>query len=65
MGCAPQDGELHRVTLELKGPYPDDQFMMFKSELLAVIKKHGIRIRMITTDKDRGRRDPDEPSGKS
>ena len=59
MGCAPQDGELHRVTLELKGPMPDDKFALFKNELLAVLKKHGARIRMITTDTEGGRRSPD------
>jgi hypothetical protein len=34
--------------------------MTFKNDLLAVIKKHGARIRMITTDAERGRRPPDE-----
>ena len=53
MGCAPTDGETHRVTIELKGPKSDYEFQAFKTEMVAVLKKHGARIRMITTEKER------------
>ncbi len=41
---APGKKEVHKVTIELKGPVPQKAFNRYKADLLKVLKRHRAKL---------------------
>lgn len=41
---APGRKEVHKVTIELKGPYPQKKFTQYRVNLLKVLKKYRAKV---------------------